>query len=191
MVREVRKLAVGVMVALVFGVSAGANADAGREGLTLSAHVGQSQFDDLDNEAHVQLGVGWKFKGPWSVEAVYASLDSSGGTPEIDVEVVRWHVDAQYRIETSAQKNNPFANPKLQPYLLGGIGYASTNFTNSEGGFDNDDRMLNIGGGVKYDLGSGWSVRGEARIFKVQDIDELRSVFNIGLEYMIHPAAAK
>lgn len=180
MFRKGRKLAVWVMVMLAFGVIAGANADAGSEGLTLSALIGQSQFDDLDNEAHVQLGVGWKFKGPWSVEGVYASLDSAGGRPKIDVEVIRWHVDAQYRIETS--------DPKLQPYLLGGIGYASTNF---EGGFDNDDRLLNIGGGVKYDLGSGWSVRGEARFFNVQDIDELRSVFNVGLEYMIHPAASK
>ena len=77
MVREGRKLAVGVMVALVFGVSAGANADAGREGLTLYAHVGQTQFDDLDNEAHVQLGVVWKFMGPWAVESVFATLDSA------------------------------------------------------------------------------------------------------------------
>ena len=180
MVHEGRKLTGLLTIVLAAAVSVGANADAGTEGLTLSALIGQSQFDDLDNEGHLQVGLGWKFKGPWSVEAVYSSLDSSGGTPEIDVDVARWHIDAQYQFKTS--------DPKLQPYLVGGIGYASTDF---EGGFDNDDRLLNIGGGVKYDLGSGWAVRAEARLFDVEDIDELRSVFSVGLEYMIHPAAAK
>ena len=177
MIREGWKLAAGAL--LVFAAW-GAQADAGSEGLTLSALIGQSQFDDLDSEAHVQVGIGWKFKGPWSVEAVYSSLDTSGGTPEIDAEVDRWHVDALYQFKTS--------DPKLQPYVAGGIGYTATNF---EGGFDNDDRLLNIGGGVKYDLGSGWSVRGEVRLFNVQDIDELRSVFNVGVEYKLHPAASK
>ena len=148
--------------------------------MTFSALVGQSQFDDLDNETHIQLGAGWRFPGPWEIEGVYASVDSSGGAPEIDVDVTRWHLDAKYNIRGADGQ-------PLRVYVLGGIGYASTDF---EGGFDNDDRLLNLGAGVKYDLGSGWALRAEARLFDVEDIDELQSVFNIGLQYTIHPSAA-
>ena len=72
--------------------------------------VGQTWLDDLDDESHWQIGVGYQFDNPWAVELTYSALDteSTSDVPAIKTDVTRWHVDALYHLE---------AMGKVRPYL--------------------------------------------------------------------------
>lgn len=161
-----------IMVALAaLALSGPALADA-PVGLTISPMVGQTWLDDLDDESHWQIGVGYQFDNPWAVELTYSALDteSTSDVPAIKTDVTRWHVDALYHLE---------AMGKVRPYLAAGLGYAEYDFA----GLDNDERLFNAGVGLKYGLSDNLALRGDWRFFSVSDIDDLQSALSVGLHY--------
>ena len=143
-----------IMVALAaLALTGPALADA-PVGLTISPMVGQTWLDDLDDESHWQIGVGYQFDNPWAVELTYSALDteSTSDVPAIKTDVTRWHVDALYHLE---------AMGKVRPYLAAGLGYAEYDFA----GLDNDERLFNAGVGLKYGLSDNLALRGDWRFF--------------------------
>lgn len=60
-------------------------------------------------------------------------------------------------------------NPKVLPYVLGGIGYLRVSASASAGGFSgsaSDSRVgVNVGGGLRWQAGDRWGVRPELKIF--------------------------
>ena len=162
-----------VAVSLGLGTSLGAT---GEEpvGLTASVLAGGTTLKDLDNESHVQLGIGYRFNSPWGIEAVYSSLDSeSDDVPPIGAEVTRFHVDALYHLSDFGD---------LTPYFAIGVGDGAVNF---DGGFDNNDRLVNLGVGAKYPLAENLFLRADLRFYSiVSGIDDLESTVGIGLHYV-------
>ena len=135
--------------------------------LRCQSTAGATTLEDLDNEPHIQLGLGYRFDNPWGVEFVYSSVDSeSDDSPPIGAEVNRWHVDALCHLKDVGQ---------LTPYLAFGAGNGAVYF---DGGFDNDDRLLNAGIGAKFPLSDNLLLHRDLRLY-VKGVDDLERTVGV------------
>ncbi len=93
----------------------------------------------------------------FSAEVGLLSPDD-GDIDGVDTSGLSIDLDAQYRF--------PLANnPKLTPYVLGGIGILR--FSVSGPGFDesDSDTGVNLGGGVRFQAGTNWGIRPEVKFW--------------------------
>ena len=103
-----------------------------------------------------------------AVEAGYltGSEDFSGFGVDVDSHGFSFDVNLHYLFP---QTNTP----KFTPYVLGGIGYlrASASFTVAGSTFDESasDTGLNIGGGVRWQVGSRWGLKPEIKVLIADD----------------------
>ena len=135
--------------------------------LRCQSTAGATTLEDLDNEPHIQLGLGYRFDNPWGVEFVYSSVDSeSDDSPPIGAEVNRWQVDALCHLKDVGQ---------LTPYLAFGVGNGAVYF---DGGFDNDDRLLNAGIGAKFPLSDNLLLHRDLRLY-VKGVDDLERTVGV------------
>ena len=112
---------------------------------TLSPMIGYQGFDsnlDIDDSAVYGLGLGYNLDRNWGLEldVRYAptEADFSGG-PDVNVWAVTGNVLYHFQPEQA-----------LVPYLVGGIGGLQYDIDGT--GSDDEDFILNWGGGVKYGL---------------------------------------
>ncbi|MGH1470883.1 MAG: OmpA family protein [Cellvibrionaceae bacterium] len=153
-------------------------------GFTINPQVGYYFFDkkrNLDNDSFAGLGLGYQFDSPWGAELNYLTGDADihnapSGTPEVDFD--------QYRLDGLYHFGD---QQGLQPYIAGGIG--DTNFQ-VKGADDADETLLNLGGGVKYYLTKGLSLRADARTFVGLDTETKDFAVTLGLNYLLGKKSA-
>ena len=149
------------------------------EGFTIYPHLGVTVFgDDLEDDALLGLGVGYRFDSPWAIELTYQQTDADFESPlEGDTEVDLWHLGALYHLK---KKDN------LQPFLSFGLG--NTDFDNSSKN-DEDDTQFNAGVGVKWNFSEQAAVRGDLKIFTGGSGDQMDAAVSVGLHYAFGTAS--
>jgi len=140
---------------------------------------------DLDDGKVGEIGLGYIIDKHWAIEAIYSDIsgiesDITGAKVDADM----YRLDALYHFDQSGH---------WTPYLAAGVGELSLD---TKGGSDNDETILNFGGGVKYAMSKELSVRGDLRAVygdEDSDLDTLATIsFNyvFGAESAAAPAAA-
>jgi len=145
-------------------------------GFTLNPQIGYYVFDkkrNLDNDSFAGLGLGYQFDSPWAAELNYLTGDADvhNGSTEIDFDQIR--LDALYHFGDQQG---------VQPYIAGGIGDLNIQ---TKGADDTDSTLLNLGGGVKFYLTNGLSLRADARTFVGLDDETKDFAVTLGLNYLL------
>ncbi len=141
----------------------------------VSPSVGFSFFDNssgIEDNPVFGIGTGTKINERWNFEGTLSYLNSeTRGTPHSDLEI--------YQLALSLLYDLPHLK-KLTPYLLiggGGIYADSDEFGNKTGG------LLHYGAGLRYNLNSNLTVKGEVRhqvyLGLINDKGERKTVQNL------------
>jgi OOP family OmpA-OmpF porin len=167
------------LAATLFGASPVALADAplAQSGMTLNPGVGYYSFDDdtaLDDEAFPSLGLEYRFDNNIAVEGTYIQTETNpenNTNAEYDWSYI--HLDALYYFN---------AGQKLQPYLAAGAGEGTLERSNTD---QQEETLLNIGGGLKYFFTPSLSLRGDLRAINSQDEETTAGAATVTLAWLL------
>ena len=129
----------------------------------------------IEDTDFVSLGISYEFDDGWAVEASYLTGDTNVSSSPIDVDIKAIRIDALYH----------FSKERLRPYALFGFGNHEFEGLND----DQNESIINIGGGIKYAFNRYIDLRVDARTaysFEVNDADVLASIglaFKLGHRY--------
>ncbi len=153
-------------------------ADDYKSGFTFTPGLGYYLFDsdsDIDDDTLYSIAAGYQFNNPWAIELLYLNADSESDNPFIgDIDVDQFRLDGLYHFSRSGN---------WQPYLAGGIGdieYDATDFN-----VDDNDTILNFGGGFKYHLSDVASLRPDVRLIHGIEESSLDVAFTLGLSFLL------
>ncbi len=160
----------GLVAAMACGLIAGAPADARAQMLPPVGSIDVTPFLGFafgsdQGGATLALGaaVAYNYTEQIALEGEIGILpDLEGDTDALDVGVATFSANVLYHFD---------AAPTLVPYATAGLGFGRTSFDFAEGPLDRSSTELavNIGGGVKAEVGDRVIVRGDLRYFNVND----------------------
>ncbi len=137
---------------------------------------GSQGFDgdrQLDSDTTASIGVGYNFTDNFSSELVYSTLTADrDDVAGVDVDIEQLRLDGLYHFTNQG---------KWRPFLVGGIGDSVVEVENLD---DDNETMVNIGGGLKYLFSDEFSLRGDIRGF--QSLDEALTDFGINLNLQLN-----
>lgn len=140
---------------------------------SIGAFTGAYMMDDsrnIDDNHLVGFTLGHNFDENWTAEALFSNFDTktSGGT---DMDILHYRLDALYHFDTGSD---------FTPFLAAGIG--ATEF-DADGGSNDTDGMLALGGGVKYAVTDAVNLRADYRWLNAQDSFDDR-IWSVGLNFL-------
>lgn len=166
--------------AAIAAISAGASAD--NHKFEVHADFGRTFFEEPIEDANTWgLGFGYVLNENWTLDAVasrYSTETQSGG---VDVDGTQYRLDALYHINTESL---------WRPYVAFGVGDQEIEWDNNE---SHRDTLLNLGAGVKRNLGGNWEFRTDVRAFNSLDNEYTDLALNAGISYLFggSPAPVK
>jgi OmpA-OmpF porin, OOP family len=144
-------------------------------------NAGKVFFSDveLDDSAIWGVNAGYVLDKNWTLEAAISSFDTEVEGSSFDIEGTQYRLDALYHLDTSSA---------WRPFVAFGVGDQTLDFT---GGSDNDT-LVNLGLGLKRDLGDKWQFRTDLRNFNSLDSEynELALTFGLGYRFGAAQVAA-
>lgn len=145
------------------------------DGISLIPGVGYYNFDtelNLDDATAPSIGLQYLFGNNFAIEANYSEsdVDVENSVNEFDWQHTR--IDAFY--------NFTGLNDKMIPYLVAGAGEAVTELNT---GVDIDETLVNAGAGVKFLLGSGFSVIADLRAVNSIDNEQTSGLASLAFSY--------
>lgn len=159
-------------------ISTGARADL--PAVEIHMDGGRAFFeDDLKDADFWDLGVGFALGDNWQLDLVASRWDSEididGGEDLIDVDGTQYRADLLYHINTES---------KWRPFVGFGIGDQDREI-NAFGGESERDTLVNLGVGLKRELGNHWQFRTDVRAFNSLDNEytDLAVTAGIGLVF--------
>ncbi len=162
--------------ALSFSLLANA---AEKPGFTISPMIGMTIFeDDVDDAGHWALGLGYQFDSPWAVELMYSDVNTELDSTGTDIDFSRWHLDGLYHTG---------GTETFRPYLSFGAGRDSYDVT---GASSEDETLINVGAGFKYAFAENTGLRGDLKLFRGSDFDNVQAALSIGIHHVFGSAAA-
>jgi OOP family OmpA-OmpF porin len=155
--KHTRKLALSAVIAAAISSGASANNPA------VEIHVdgGRYFFEDTLNDADTWgVGVGFGLGENWMIDLVASQWDSevSALGDDGDVDGIQYRADMLYHITTES---------KWRPYVAFGVGDQDRDFTNTD--LSERDTLVNLGAGLKRELGNNWQFRTDIRAFNSLD----------------------
>jgi OOP family OmpA-OmpF porin len=180
--KNTHALALSAFIAAV--ISSGASADI--PSVEIHADGGQYFFeDDLEDADFWDVGIGFALGGNWQLDLVASKWDSeldSGVSEIIDVDGTQYRADLLYHIDTQS---------KWRPFVGFGIGDQDREI-NSIDGHSERDTLVNLGVGLKRELGNHWQFRTDLRAFNSLDNEytDLAITAGIGLVFGGEPEPA-
>lgn len=166
--------------AAIAAISASASAD--NHKFEVHADFGRTFFEEPIEDANTWgLGFGYVLDENWTLDAVaskYSTETQSGG---VDVDGTQYRLDALYHINTESL---------WRPYVAFGVGDQEIEWDNDE---SHRDTLLNLGAGVKRNLGGNWEFRTDVRAFNSLDNEYTDLALNAGISYLFggSPAPVK
>lgn len=166
--------------AAIAAISAGASAD--NHKFEVHADFGRTFFENPIEDANTWgLGFGYVLDENWTLDAVaskYSTETQSGG---VDVDGTQYRLDALYHINTESL---------WRPYVAFGVGDQEVEWDNDK---SHRDTLLNLGAGVKRNLGGNWEFRTDVRAFNSLDNEYTDLALNAGISYLFggSPAPVK
>jgi len=146
-----------------------------------AGHIGFSDVDLKDGNTW-GLSLGYVLNEKWTLEAVASKFDSENYDFDlIDVDGSQVRLDVLYHLDTTNA---------WRPFVAFGLGDQTLDF-NSVPSASHQDTLLNIGVGLKRDLGSNWQFRSDLRNFNSLDneYNELALTFGLGYRFGTTKAA--
>lgn len=134
---------------------------------------GYHYFDeDYDDDKTWGAAIGLPVSDRWTLEFVWSAYDTNTrDNPQLDLDGVQYRLDGVYNIETSSA---------WKPYLAFGVGDQKREFNK----VSERDTLVNLGTGVKRDLGNSWQFRTDLRAFNSLDNEYTDMTINLGLSYL-------
>ncbi|HSC68070.1 MAG TPA: OmpA family protein [Cellvibrio sp.] len=150
------KLALSAVIAAA--ISSGASAD--NHKVEIHADAGRVFFEDPLKDANIwDFGVGFALDENWMIDLVASQWDSETEPGAVDVDGTQYRADLLYHINTESA---------WRPYVAFGVGDQEREF-NTAGAESERDTLVNLGAGIKRDLGSNWQFRTDVRAFNSLD----------------------
>lgn len=166
-----KKLTALLIAMMAFSFNAYADEEA--VGFTFYPHWVKTQFDTetrLEDDSHWGLGVGYRFDNPWALELVFQNADPDAkGNFAGDTDVDSWRLDALYHFETQS---------RVTPFVSFGVGGADIDSPTT----DDNESMLNVGGGIKWHFSDRTSLRTDLKLFSG---DEINTAVSAGLHFAL------
>ncbi|MGC8120360.1 OmpA family protein [Marinobacter sp. VGCF2001] len=153
-----------------------------QETIYINPFAGFQLFDDkrdLSETGTFGVGVEYRFRPHWSVEAVYSRADADRKYVAGDSEFEEIRVDGTYY----------FAGPEAawNPYVSLGAGHADFGLGDTvsyrTAGTDHDETRVNVGTGFRYNVSDSISIRGDLREFHGIDESTFDTMVSLGLSW--------
>ena len=155
---------------------------ADKQSIYLNPFAGYQLFDDkrdLSETDTYGVGIEYRFKPHWAVEAVYSRADADRKYVNGDSEFEELRLDGLYYFRGQDSAWNP--------YLAFGAGHADFGdgpvFT---AGTNHDETRVNVGAGVRYNISDMISLRGDLREFHGIDESTFDTMVALGLSLAFH-----
>lgn len=143
---------------------------------------GYHYFDEnLDDDKTWGAAIGLPINERWTLEAVWSAYDTTLKGVSDDVDGTQYRLDALYNVETSSA---------WKPFLAVGLGDLERDY-NTGVKESHRETMLNLGAGLKRDLGNNFQFRTEVRAFNSLDNEYTDFAVNAGISYLFGKKAAK
>lgn len=166
--------------AAIAAISAGASAD--NHKFEVHADFGRTFFENPIEDANTWgLGFGYVLDENWTLDAVASKYSTETQSGNVDVDGTQYRLDALYHINTESL---------WRPYVAFGVGDQEVEWDNDE---SHRDTLLNLGAGVKRNLGGNWEFRTDVRAFNSLDNEYTDLALNAGISYLFggSPAPVK
>lgn len=167
--------------AAIAAISAGASAD--NHKFEVRADVGRTFFEDpLEDANTFGLGFGYVLDENWTLEAVASQYSTETQDDNVDVDGTQYRLDALYNINTESL---------WRPYVAFGVGDQKREIDSED--WSERDTLVNLGAGVKRNLGGNWEFRTDVRAFNSLDNEYTDLALNAGISYLFggSPAPVK
>lgn len=166
--------------AAIAAISASASAD--NHKFEVHADFGRTFFEEPIEDANTWgLGFGYVLNENWTLDAVASRYSTETQSGNVDVDGTQYRLDALYHINTESL---------WRPYVAFGVGDQEIEWDNDE---SHRDTLLNLGAGVKRNLGGNWEFRTDVRAFNSLDNEYTDLALNAGISYLFggSPAPVK
>lgn len=160
-----------LLFAAIAAVSASAYADDHKADVFVNAGKVFISDANLDDSTIVGASAGYVLDQNWTLEAAISSFDTEVANSNIDVDSMQYRLDALYHLDTSSE---------WRPFVAFGVGDQELDFT---GGGSHRDTLVNLGLGLKRDLGDKWQFRTDLRNFNSIDNEYNELALTLGLGY--------
>jgi OmpA-OmpF porin, OOP family len=147
------------------------------------ADAGRTFFEDpLEDANTFGLGFGYVLDDNWTLEAVASQYNSETQDGGVDVDGTQYRLDALYNINTESL---------WRPYVAFGVGDQKREVDSED--WSERDTLVNLGAGVKRNLGGNWEFRTDVRAFNSLDNEYTDLALNAGISYLFggSPAPVK
>ncbi len=170
-----------VLAALATSLTTPALADR-QETIYLNPFAGFQLFDDkrdLSETGTFGVGVEYRFRPHWSVEALYSRADADRKYVDGSSDFEEIRVDGTYY----------FAGPDAvwNPYVSLGAGHAKfgvgDTISYTTAGTDHEETRVNVGAGFRYNVSDGISIRGDLREFHGIDESTFDTMVSLGVSW--------
>ncbi|KPQ29030.1 MAG: OmpA-OmpF porin, OOP family [Marinobacter excellens HL-55] len=170
-----------VLAALATSLTTPALADR-QETIYLNPFAGYQLFDDkrdLSETGTFGVGVEYRFRPHWSVEALYSRADADRKYVDGSSDFEELRVDGTYY----------FAGPDAvwNPYVSLGAGHAKfgvgDTISYTTAGTDHEETRVNVGAGFRYNVSDGISIRGDLREFHGIDESTFDTMVSLGVSW--------
>lgn len=167
-----------LLFAAIAALSTSAYADDHKADVFVNA--GKVFFSDieLDDSAIWGVNAGYVLDNNWTLEAAISSFDTEAEGSSVDVDSMQYRLDALYHLDTSSA---------WRPFVAFGVGDQELDIT---GGGSHRDTLINLGLGLKRDLGDKWQFRTDLRNFNSIDNEYNELALTFGLGYRFGAAEA-
>lgn len=161
-------------------VAAGAQAQDHAAEVTIFG--GYHYFEDaIDDDKTWGAAVGLPVSDRWTLEAVWSAYDTTLAQSAADLDGTQYRLDALYNVATTSA---------WKPFLAVGLGDLKREY-NTGNPESHNETLLNLGVGLKKDLGGNFQFRTDARAFNSLDNEYTDFALNAGITYLIGKKAAK
>lgn len=145
------------------------------------ADAGRIFFDEaLDDGDTWGMGFGYVINQNWTLEAFASKYDTETDVSNVDVDGTQYRLDAVYNINTESL---------WRPFVAFGVGDQEREWNGVDPSSANDT-LVNLGAGVKRNLGGNWEFRTEVRAFNSLDNEYTDLAVTAGIAYLFGGAPA-
>ena len=169
---KVKLATLSAFIAAVVATGVNAQSHSGE----VTAQAGRIFFDDPLEDANTWgLSFGFPVNDNWTLEAVWSRYDTETQEGSWDLDGTQYRLDGIYNIATESQ---------WKPYLAMGLGDLKRELNFAGDKTSARETLLNLGAGVKRDLGGNWQFRTDLRAFNSLDNEYTDLAVNLGLTYL-------
>jgi OmpA-OmpF porin, OOP family len=141
-------------------------------------HIGFSDDVPFEDSSIWGLSAGYTLTEKWTLEAAASRFDTDIDISGLGVEGTQYRLDALYHLDTEKG---------WTPFVAFGLGDQSLDF---EGDTSHNDTLINLGVGLKRDLGKNFQFRGDFRNYNSIDNEYHELAITFGLGYRFGAAEA-